>query len=91
MSAVFGLFSALLALVTMRILGTADLDPIAYFTGIALSGIVGVGTAMALRRAQSSPHVRGISWLLVPVATGSTSASSMSDTPSARRPNRAYA
>jgi hypothetical protein len=70
MSIVFGLFSALLALVTMRILGTADLDPVAYFGGIALAGLVGVGTAMVLARAQSIARLRGLSWLLVPLAGG---------------------
>lgn len=70
MSIVFGLFSALLALVTMRILGTADLDPVAYFGGIALAGLVGVGTAMMLARAQSIARLRGLSWLLVPLAGG---------------------
>lgn len=70
MSVVFGLFSALLALVTMRILGTPDLDPVAYFGGIALSGLVGVGTAMMLARAQRIAGLRGLSWLLVPLAGG---------------------
>lgn len=70
MSIVFGLFSALLALVTMRILGTAELDPVAYFGGIALSGVVGVGTALLHARAQSSVKLRGLSWLLVPLAGG---------------------
>ena len=70
MSIAFGLFSALLALVTMRILGTADLDPVAYFGGIALAGLVGVGTSLLHARAQSVVQLRGISWLLVPLAGG---------------------
>ncbi len=70
MTLVFGLFSALLALLTMRILGTPELDPYAYLGGIAFAGLVGVGVAMAVRRAQARPRLRGISWLLVPLSGG---------------------
>lgn len=70
MTAVFGLFSALLALVAMRALGTPDLDPVAYLVGIASAGVLGVGTVKALNALQTVPRLRGLSWILVPLAGG---------------------
>lgn len=70
MTVVFGLFSALLALVAMRALGTPALDPTAYAAGIVSAGLLGIGTVPALRRLRSMPRLRGVSWTLIPVAGG---------------------
>ena len=70
MTAVFGLFSALLALAAMRALGTPDLDPVAYVVGIASAGVLGLGTVKALHWLQTVPRLRGVSWMIVPLAGG---------------------
>jgi|GEM_PF-3674952 len=66
MSLVFGLFSAVLALVTMRLLETASLDRAAYVTGIVASGLVGVAVVRALGYARRTVALRRVAWLVVP-------------------------
>lgn len=61
----FGLFSALLAVLFMRALGTAELDPKSYETGVGLAAIAGVVTAWGARKLRSRPSHRGLSIVLV--------------------------
>jgi len=70
MSLVFGLFSALLALLVMRLVGAPDLDARAYHAGILASGILGTATAWGLPFLRRRTRARGVVWLVVPLAGG---------------------
>jgi hypothetical protein len=67
---VFGLFSALLALVAMRALGTPELDSVAYLVGIISAGLIGMATIAALQWLRDKPRFRGVAWTIVPFAGG---------------------
>src|SRR5262249_30191728 len=64
----FMLLSTVLAVVTMRILGTPILDAGAYRMGVGIAAAAGVVTGLVVRATHRRPRIRKLAWAFIPIA-----------------------
>ncbi len=64
----FALLATMLALVTMRLLGTPVLDAGAYRAGVGVAAVGGLLTGLAVRALRVSPRLRNLGWALIPIS-----------------------